>query len=327
MSPDRHEVRFDPIHGWPVIYAPPRARRPISLSVNTGSNSEQVNPFAEHSEHLTTPERFAIRAEGTQPNQPGWRVRIIPNKYPVLVTPDPADPACLASGYHDVIVESPQPVEVLTELDEEQFQQIFLAYQMLIQEMRNTPGIAQATIFKNQGRAAGASQPHVHSQAMATTFVPPAIQREVNYAQQLWQSEGVDYYQNLLERELAHQQRIVFVNDSAVVLCPEVSRFACEMHLIPLTPSARFEDCESTLVQETASLMRRALLALQNLTGSTAFNYVLHSAPFAGTTPKGFRWHWEIYPRLSGIAGWELGQESFVNPVFPETAARLLRGN
>jgi len=48
----------------------------------------------------------------------------------------------------------------------------------------------------------------------------------------------------------------------------------------------------------------------------------LHSGPWTGDD---FHWHFELLPRITGIAGFELGSGMFINPVTPEDAAQQLR--
>ncbi|HBN74672.1 MAG TPA: galactose-1-phosphate uridylyltransferase [Planctomycetaceae bacterium] len=329
-SAEHHEVRYDPIHGWPVIFAPPRAKRPNSILSPTAQSIPDSNPFAEHNEYLTTRESYADRQPDTQPNAPGWHVRIIPNKYPVLsasageLIDEELRTRNEATGCHEVIVESPHPVANVCDLSEDQFLRIFLSYRARLKVIADEQRYAHVTIFKNQGRAAGASQPHVHSQLMATSFVPPMVSTEVEYSRRYQLHMGCSYLEELIKQEIQLGTRIVLQTDAFSVFCPYASRFAFEVHLLPLQPQPHFHLATDHEVRETAHLMKQTLVRLQKSIGATEFNYILHTAPFADDSSSGFCWHWEIYPRLSGIAGWELGQGSYVNPIYPEFAAETL---
>ncbi|WP_238757203.1 galactose-1-phosphate uridylyltransferase [Rubinisphaera margarita] len=325
---EHHEVRYDPVHDWPVIFAPPRARRPVSLSQTADAKAGSTNPFAEFNEHLTTDESFALRNDDSKPNGPGWQVRVIPNKYPVLTPEASPEEDCqrLAAGLHEVIIEHPQPLTDIAECSDKEFSQIFLSYRERLKALAEHPDVVHATVFKNQGRNAGASQPHVHSQLMATRFVPPHVNRELQYAERYRAHTGRTPLQDLLEAELQANERIVQHTEHCTLLCPYVSRFAFEMLIIPHGERAHFHQTSEEMLEDVAGMMRQALLRLRCVTGSRDFNFVLHTAPFAAADECGFRWHWEIYPRLAGIAGWELGQGSYVNPVYPEFAAQQLAG-
>jgi len=330
-NPEAYEVRYDAVHGWPVIYAPMRAQRPIAVSSDVRSRSDQVNPFLPGNEGLTLPERYADREAGTAADQPGWRVRIIPNKYPALIDPDqsddtePLDPAAAAVGYHDVIIETPRPIEKTTDLEVAELDAVFRAYWLRLREIAKEGKFAHATIFKNQGRAAGASQPHLHSQLMATRFVPPQIEREIRHATEWKQAEDRSFFAQLLEDEIASGERIVQQNEQFVLLCPRVSRFPFEMQILPKFEQPDFHRSTETQIVAAGRMILSGLTRLENVLGHVDFNYVLHTAPFECSPESGFRWHWEIYPRITGLAGWELGLGSYVNPIFPEFAAQGLR--
>ena len=72
-----------------------------------------------------------------------------------------------------------------------------------------------------------------------------------------------------------------------------------------------------------AGALRRALIAVDAATGGAPLNLWLHTAPaeLRGT----FHWHVELAPRLSGIAGLELGADIALVTVDPEAAAEALR--
>jgi UDPglucose--hexose-1-phosphate uridylyltransferase len=75
------EFRRDPLHNTWVVFAPERQRRPQDFAP-TILQSGSLDPFAEGNERLTPPEVYATRKEKTKPNEPGWRVRVVPNRYP-----------------------------------------------------------------------------------------------------------------------------------------------------------------------------------------------------------------------------------------------------
>ena len=55
------------------------------------------------------------------------------------------------------------------------------------------------------------------------------------------------------------------------------------------------------------------------------YNYVLHSAPYNESELPHYRWHFEIFPRLTRVAGFEWGSGFYINPTYPEDAAKRLR--
>ena len=63
------------------------------------------------------------------------------------------------------------------------------------------------------------------------------------------------------------------------------------------------------------------------LTASADYNWWLHQAAFTEEPPcHGWHWHLEIMPRLTQLAGFELGSGCHITTMSPEQAAVLLRG-
>ena len=87
------EIRIDPLTGQRAILAEVRATRPGSgLTGHAGAaGGAPEDPFAPGNEACTPPEVYAVRPDGSAPDTPGWRVRVVPNRYPAL-DPDAEDP-------------------------------------------------------------------------------------------------------------------------------------------------------------------------------------------------------------------------------------------
>ncbi len=324
-EPTSFEVRYDAIHRWPVIFAPARANRPFGFNHRIPVECGEDDPFAEGREELTPHETLAIRNTDSEPNKPGWQVRIIPNKYPALLCNDDTVSDIETKGVHEVIIECPQSETHFTRLGIAHIKQVFKSYRNRLRELAKDKQNVHATIFKNHGPAAGASLQHAHSQLMATAYIPPMIQQELSFTAQHFKKTNRDYMGEHLLTEQTFRKRIVEQSDDFLVICPEASRFSFEMHIYPRSKETHFHRTKDKTLNALAKSMLQSLKRLEKVAGDPDYNFVLHSAPFSNKQAPGFRWHWEIYPRLSGIAGWELGAGSYVNPLYPETAAKLLR--
>lgn len=331
-SPQEFSVRRDPIHGWPVFYAPARAKRPFDFGSSESMTCGPDDPFAEGNEGVTVAESLAVRDPGTAPDSPGWQVRIIPNKYPALATiADPPaaagsdGPELSAAGVHEVIVECPQRETHFSRLSDKQRFLVFQSMRDRLRQLEQDERLGHAVIFKNHGQSAGASLAHSHSQLMATQFVSPMVQREWTYCQTQAASQQGKHFADLLARERANQSRLVRETETVIALCPDASRFAFETHLFPLTDEAHFHNADEATLRDLSDCLTDVLRRIETLVGDFHYNLVLHTAPFRETAANGFRWHWEIYPRIAGIAGWELGAGGHVNALYPEVAAQMLR--
>src|SRR2546421_9277630 len=107
------ELRKDPIVGRWVIIATERAKRPMTprseIFVPGG-----LCPFCAGSEANTPFEILAYRDRNSRPNGPGWRVRVVPNKFPALQVEGDLNKRgegiydkMHGVGAHEVIVECP----------------------------------------------------------------------------------------------------------------------------------------------------------------------------------------------------------------------------
>ncbi len=230
-----------------------------------------------------------------------------------------------AVGIHEVIVEAPQHVLSMTELSEAQFRLIAQAYHARLRSIRESRQAVHASLFKNNGAAAGASLEHVHSQLIATPFVAEAVAQESAQAERYWHAHSRCYFCDLMQHEQQTRERLVFENSDFVCWCPFASRFASEMWLAPRAHRACFEDIDNDELAAFAAALRDCLQRLQQSLPQAAFNFVIHSAEFAAANAEHFHWHLEIKPRVMGLAGFEVGAGCHINVTLPEAAAATLR--
>src|SRR5262245_59173897 len=85
------QLRKDPIVDRWVLIAPERAERPTELEEPAHLAHHETCPFCEGREAETTPEILAVRAPGSPPDSPGWKLRVVANRYPA-VRPDARGP-------------------------------------------------------------------------------------------------------------------------------------------------------------------------------------------------------------------------------------------
>jgi UDPglucose--hexose-1-phosphate uridylyltransferase len=322
------ELRVDPLTGLKSIIAAGRATRPGGGLTATPAEpiDPETDPFLEGHEDRTPPEVYAVRPGGGAPDTPGWTVRVVPNLYPALSpdTPDPElDPqpdlftAQAARGHHEVIVNAPQPVSSLADLDEAQ---VVAALEAWRERLRSHAGAACRHLIVNERREAGASLPHTHAQLYAMDFVPAAIARERERFGAYWtRTMGANLLGDVLQDEVRRRERVVAIDRHAVLLAPYASRVPFQLMLVPRVPRARFEDDGPT----GAELLREALLRLRRRFGaSPPLNLWLRTAPRGADA---FCWRIDIVPRLTHLAGLELGAGVNLCIVSPEQAAGELR--
>ena len=342
------ELRRDPIVGRMVIIAPERSARPQEFVDRPHAERSASCPFCAGSEAETPHEIAALRDSGTSADGPGWRVRVIPNKYPALeasratsvasagatgvspVSGPLAFQAEPAVGVHEVIIETPEHLATTGSLTEAQLTDVLKVYRDRLRVHLSDPRLRYVQIFKNVGEAAGASIEHLHSQLMGLEFVPAAIVEELAGCRDHQARTGRCVFCELVEQELAAGARIVVDSDEVVALCPYASRFPYEVWLMPRRHTARFEDSDDRLLGGVARGLLGVVRGIEKLLASSGvasvgYNYVLHSAPFDSSDPCHYHWHIEVLPRAVKQAGFEWGTGVQINPVAPEEAAAALR--
>ena len=325
------EVRVDPLSGHKAIIADERSDRPGSGLEAPPADppiDPARDPFLAGHEDRTPPELDALRPDESAPDTPGWQVRVVPNLYPALSADAAAPPrearvdlftTAPATGHHEVIVPTPRPVGSLAALEPAELESAMTMWRRRMAH-HAAHGAACVHLFVNDGRAAGASQPHTHAQLVAMDFVPALLARErERFGAYATSTMGGNLLADLVQEEVRLGERIVAIDDEAVVLAPYASASAYQLLIAPRRPAMRFED-EGPL---GAAALHDAIARLARRFGRpAALNLWVRTAPRGA---EHYCWRIDIRPRLAAQAGLELGTGVDLNPVAPERAARELR--
>ena len=339
------EYRHDPLNGRMVIVAKERAARPYQFDI-TDTPYRDICPFCDGNESHTPNETAAFRSADSLPNTPGWRVRVVPNKYPAVVpgikqetqanfNPFSAAVSCPLKfpgiGLHEVIIDTPRHVLSVSELTLTEIADLLAMYRLRLQTLHTDSRWAFVQIFKNVGAAAGASLPHSHSQIVAMPYCPPTLRNTLLRAAEYTRKHKHCFWCQHLKHEVQTGERMVEETEHFAVLCPFVSRFAGEIEMYPKTHESGFDHVDVSLLDELAILFRRTIIRLEKAVSwmkePLAYNIVLNTAPFCfeGEVASFFHWHFSILPSLARAAGFEWGTGLHINPISPEQAAQRLR--
>jgi UDPglucose--hexose-1-phosphate uridylyltransferase len=287
----------------------------------------ETDPFAAGHEDRTPPEVFALRENGS------WRVRVVPNLYPALSQDDGGDPGAdplgsgrgdpdlfasrPAHGSHEVVINAPDPVSSLADLEPEQVETAMSVWR---ERMRAHADSAYVHVIVNEGKEAGASLPHTHAQVYALPFVPATVARErERFTAYSNRTQGRNLLQDVVQEEVRRQDRIVAIDDEAVAMAPFAARVPFHVVLAPRTPLPRFSDDGPLGARLLHDVLNRLRAALGNL---PPLNMWVRTAP---RDADQFCWRIEIMPRLAQLAGLEIGAGVYLNALAPEDAARRLR--
>ncbi len=326
------EYRRDPVTGRWAVVAPARSLRPMVPRPEPPAADPPADcPFCPGNEHDTPGELFALRESGSAPDGPGWRLRVVPNKYPAVEPgPGPFAPAddlfaaAPAAGRHEVVIACPEHVSRADELPRGAYRDLFRAYRERIVAHAADPALAYTLAFKNVGADAGASLAHAHAQLMATPFVPALVREELDASAARHARTGRCVFCDLVAAERAGPRRVC-ETDGFLAVAAFAPRFAYEVWVLPKAHAARYEGTPDAALGELAGVVRRVVAALDAVLGPTAFNWVVHTAPLRSPELPYFHWHLELLPRTARPAGFEWGGGCHVTATAPERAAADLR--
>lgn len=326
------DLRKDPIVGRWVIIASSRAKRPHDFDSTPQRQKGRYCPFCEGHEDKTPDEILAYRRPGSHRNREGWRVRVVPNKFPALEIEgqlnkrgDGIYDMMRGVGAHEVIIESPRHIVSTSELSEEELREVFWVYRDRLVDLKKDPRLVYGMIFKNVGAAAGASLEHTHSQLIVTPIVPINVWEEMTGSLEFYNYRGRCVYCDMIQQELATEKRIVLDTPGFVAFCPFASRFPFETWILPKNHTSHFENIQKHEVEELSGVMRQVIVKVEAALDQPAYNYIVHTAPFDTQELGHYHWHIEIMPSLTKTAGFEWGTGFYINPVPPEQAAAFLR--
>ena len=338
------ELRKDPIVDRWVIIATERSRRPSDFaSTEVPLPVGAFCPFCPDNENRTPPEIAQWGRPAAAPaNSPGWRVRVVPNKFPVLNNEGALDPQGLGMfdflngiGSHEVIIESPRHDWDFPEATPSEMREIFCAYTARLNDLRRDERFRYIVIFRNSGTIAGATLAHPHSQVIALPIIPKQVKEQLDAAREYYERKSRCVFCDVLRQEISMKERVVEANEHFVVLSPFAARFPFELQVYPRRHSHDFALMTAEEMDALGDTLARNLCRLKRTLNNPAYNLMVQTAPAQqpkpgqpghwATIPHDYHWRIDILPRLTRVAGFEWGTGFYINPVAPEQATQLLQ--
>jgi UDPglucose--hexose-1-phosphate uridylyltransferase len=326
------EIRQNPATREWVIIATERAKRPEDFI--RGERAEEAVPefsldcpFCPGNENETPPEIAANRTDGT------WSLRVVPNKFPALVPVGEDEREEHSNffrrmnglGQHEVIIETQRHDVSLGRIDDEKALEIVTAYRDRYLILSTDKRLKLVKIFRNQGKAAGTSLVHPHSQIVATPVVPLHIRHRLEEATRFFDNHGQCVFCRIIEMERKEQERVVMDEGDFIVIEPFAARFPFETWILPREHRATFGEISDSELSGFARVLNRLLEKFYRGLHNPAYNMVIRTAPSGEEGEEYYHWHVQIMPRLTTPAGFELGTGVFINTSLPEATARFLR--
>jgi UDPglucose--hexose-1-phosphate uridylyltransferase len=328
------ELRRDCITGrWVIVSTDTRKRRAdFHLEPVAAVASDPACSYCEGRESMTPPEIVSVRQDGTVPNAPGWAVRVVPHRAPMLRIEGGLDPSVdgLAErmngiGAHEVIVASPRHRDTLASLPAAAVEQVLWTCAERMRDLTRDRRFRAMVLFQDHGASAGALAGHMHLQLVALPLVPQEVALELQGAREHHAATARCVFCDVLQQELADLRRVVAENAEMVALAPWASRSPFETRIIPRRHLARFEDLPREALADLAAMLQILARRMHQALESPPYNLVVHSAPAGEPAGASYHWHVELVPKLTRTGGFEWATGLHVNPVAPEEAAQVLR--
>jgi UDPglucose--hexose-1-phosphate uridylyltransferase len=326
--PELRQNRFN--KEW-VVIATERAKRPEELQVRREQQvlqhySEKC-PFCPGNEHMAPPEVMRINGDG-----PNWQIRVVPNKFAALAREGQPIRKITRSrrtmngvGVHDVIIEGRDHAATTALFSNDQVANVLRCYRTRYLDLAKDPRITHITIFKNHGSGAGTSLEHPHSQLIGTPVISHQVRDRIYEALRHYDEFGECIFCEVLGEELEEGKRIVELSKHFVAMEPFASPTPFATHIFPRRHMASFGDIRDDEIVDLGRLLRVVLAKLYFGLNNPDFNYTIRSAPAENRGVMYYHWYLSVIPRLTQVAGFELGSGMFINTVLPEAAAEFLR--
>ncbi len=297
-------------------------------------------PFCAGNEPMTPSEVAAVRPDGSGPNRPGWQVRVVPDRHPVLRIEGELER--VGVGIHDmvtgvganeVVIEAPDHVTSFAELPEQQIELVVRTWQERLVDLYRDQRFRYVLVFKDHGALAGGSTiEHVHSQVIALPATPRRVKDQLDGARSYFEYKERCIFCDILQDELRAGDRVLLETDKFVVFAPYASRLPFELRVKPRRHCFSFGEATADELADLSGVLKRTLSSLDRALDDPPYNLVLHTAPnllpqdgYWESVREDYHWFLEIIPRVRRTDGFEWGSGFFINPVAPERAVRVLK--
>ena len=314
---------------WFVI-ATERAKRPKDFKKGMPEREDfeysEKCPFCPGAEHQTPPATHIVDKDGK------WQIRSVPNKFSAFNPEGSRDRTVEGIyrkmngvGIHEVIIESPLHNDFYHKMSLEHIEDIIRTYLNRYHAAMQDDRVEAVIIFKNYGPAAGCSLAHPHTQLIATPVVPTFMRNMLERAKHYSDDTGECAYCVMIREEEKEKTRIVMRNDSFIVFCPFASGSAFESWIIPLRHNPCFGEMNEKEVKDLAVIMKDLFSRYYFGLDDPDFNFAIQTPPRDESNDRSYHWYIRVMPKLTKLAGFELGSGMYINVTLPEENAEFLR--
>ncbi|HUX35736.1 MAG TPA: DUF4921 family protein [Candidatus Paceibacterota bacterium] len=324
------ELRQDLVSGDWIILSTERAKRPHDLLEKKKKRRPtpiSKCPFEDLQKSGNWP------PIELQPGGKDWRIAIIQNKYPALkhanicATHFKTGPYEQLDGIgrHELAITRSHDKN-LAHLSEGEGLELFELLQRRYMKLKKDDCLRYTSTFFNWGENAGASLYHPHMQMITLPIIPPDISHSLNGSKNYFKKHRRCVHCDIIKFEEKNKKRIILKNDFAIAVAPFVSRQPFEIKVFPRNHQPHFEKTPLADLKGIVSALQEVLRKVEKNLNDPDLNFFIHTAPYKDPAHyKHYHWHIEVLPKISTMAGFELGTGVDINVVDPDAAAAMLK--
>ncbi len=220
-----------------------------------------------------------------------WIMRRFPNKFPFSTKGET----------HQVIIETEDHNKRLSSFSEKRMSNTYEFYQKSVKSVK-TKGYIY--LFKNEGSYAGASVAHSHSQLVGLPRRPQILELEKKYLN----------FEKILKQE---EEYIILEDDNFFTYSPKASKFPLECWIVNKRKSSSLSNMSHDELFSVSKQLLHIMKKLDKKLAKPSFNLFHHD--------NGPNYHVHVVPRITTLAGMEIGLNTFINEVKPEEAVRFYK--
>jgi UDPglucose--hexose-1-phosphate uridylyltransferase len=273
----------------------------------------------------------------TELPQGQYDIAVFENRFPSMAVQAHDPPHLIvdtlpANGACEVVVFTQDPSKSLSNLELDHLDLLLQVWGDRTQALGNHPQIQYVLPFENKGVEVGVTLHHPHGQIYAYPFVPPVPARMLEQQQAYYQQHQRGLLQDLIQQEIADDQRILYRDEWAIAFVPICARYPYEVWVAPIQPVPTLGELTQEQRRSLAKALKTVTLKFDGL-WNRPFPYLMawYQAPTDGQPHPESHLHAEFYPpyrtadRLKYLAGTELAAGMFANDALPEEKAKDLQ--
>ncbi len=235
-------------------------------------------------------------------------------------------------GICRVVCFSPKHNLTLAELEQPEIEKVIRVWQDEYKFLGSKSFINYVQIFENKGEIMGASNPHPHGQIWAQESIPDLPAKEQNNQLKYFKDKGRTLLADYVELEIQKQERIIYENDSFVLLVPFWAVWPFETMIISKRSINNILHLNENEIKHFADILKAATVKYDNIFEvSFPYSAGIHQSPTDNSDHPEWHFHMHFYPpllRSASIKKFMVGYEMLGEPqrdITPERSAEILR--